>query len=201
MLLYKKENSLSDASALRTAALALTYYGMDDHPEKNYDLWQCTLCHDTESLTPASGIIKTSIDEIIAIVEANISATVDSHKAYCQYYMGNKIELIENNITYTGSGNIEPRIHYDTQHGFDPIYEPDHIAVVYIGPGTDSGIEFWHDIGPTDENENKLQHKEILTTNDLIIFNHGFPHRISPETWGDTQSDSGLHLVLFMKTS
>ena len=96
MLLYKKENSLSDASALRTAALALDYYGMDDHPEKNYDLWQCTLCHDTESLTPASGIIKTSIDEIIAIVEANIGATVDSHKAYCQYYMGNKIELIDN---------------------------------------------------------------------------------------------------------
>ena len=197
MLLYKKENSLSDVSALRTAALALTYYNMDNHPEKNYDLWQCTLCNVTESLTPASGIIKTSIDEIIEIVEANISATVDSHKAYCQYYKGNRIELIENNITYTGSGNIEPQVHYDTQHGFDPIYEPDNMALVYIGPGIDSGIEFWIDIGPTD----KLQHKETLATNDLIIFNHGSPHRMSPEIWGDTQSDSALHLVLFMKTS
>ena len=94
MLLHKEQNAISDSGALRTAALALTYYDMDNHPEKGDDLLPCILCNITESLTPGSGIIKTSIDEIIAIVEANISVTVDSHKAYCQYYMGPVLSLI-----------------------------------------------------------------------------------------------------------
>jgi len=200
MLLHKEQNAISDSDALRTAALALTYYDMDNHPEKGDDLLPCILCNITESLTPGSGIIKTSIDEIIDIVESELSKTVDSHKAYCQYYMGNTVEIIENNIQYTGSNNIEPAIHYDITTGFDPEYKPDHIAMMYIGPGTDSRLEFWaHDgqgIG-----DNFLINQETLATNDLVIFNHANAHRMSPSSWGNTQSDSGLHLVLFMKTS
>lgn len=200
MLLHKEENSISDSAALRTAALALTYYDMESHPEKGSNLIPCTLCNTTETLTPESGIIKTSIDEIIAIVEANISVTVDSHKAYCQYYMGNIVEIAENNITYTGSSNIEPEIHYDSETGFDPVYKPDHMAMVYIGPGTDSSFEFWSHAG-SNWPENKLKHNETLTTNDLIIFNHDHAHRMAPSSWGETKADSGLHLALFMKTS
>ena len=200
MLLHKEENSISDASALRTAALALTYYNMDDHPEKGPNLIPCNLCNTTETLTPASGIIKTSIDEIITIVEANISATVDSHKAYCQYYMGGMIEITENNIQYTGLSKTEPQIHYDWETGFAPLYEPNHMAMVYIGPDIDSGFEFWeHD--EKFDTPNSLKIEETLTTNDLIIFNHDHAHRMGPSLWGETKTDSGLHLALFMKTS
>jgi hypothetical protein len=200
MLLHKEQNSLSDASALRTAALALTYYDMNNHPESGPGLIPCSLCNTTETLTPASGIIKTSIEEIIDIVEANISVTVDSHKAYCQYFTGNSIEIIENNIQYTGSSNAGPQILYDWETGFTPAYEPDHMAMVYIGPDTDSGFEFWEHNGKLDA-PNSLMIEETLTTNDLIIFNHSFAHRMAPSSWGVTQSDSGLHLFLYMKTS
>jgi hypothetical protein len=200
MLLHKEQNAISDSGALRTAALALTYYDMDDHPEKGDDLLPCNLCNTTETLTPGSGIIKTSIDEIIDIVESELSKTVDSYKAYCQYYMGNSVEIIENNIQYTGSNNIEPAIHYDITTGFDPEYKPDHIAMMYIGPGTDSTLEFWNHDGQG-IGDNFLINQETLTTNDLVIFNHTLAHRMSPSSWGNTQSDSGLHLVLFMKTS
>ena len=200
MLLHKEATSISDSSALRTAALALTYYDMENHPEKGPGLIPCTLCNTTETLTPESGIIKDSIDEIIAIVEAKISKTVDSHKAYCQYYMGNSIEIEENNTTYTGSSGIEPAIHWDWETGFDPVYKPDQIAMLYIGPGKNSILEFWaHDGGLWYENE--IKSSETLTTNDLLIFDHTFAYRVSPSSWGTTQSDSGLHLVLFMKTS
>jgi hypothetical protein len=200
MLLHKEATSISDSSALRTAALALTYYDMENHPEKSSVDWASSLANITEALTPSSGIIKTSIDEAIAIVEDKISVTVDSHMAYCQYYIKNTTEITENNITYTAPIDGEPGIHWDWETGFDPVYKPDHVAMVYIGPGKDSILEFWaHDGGLWYENE--IKSSETLTTNDLIIFDHTFAHRMAPSSWGTTQSDSGLHLVLFMKTS
>lgn len=199
-LLHKEQNAVTDSDALRTAALALTYYTMSNHPEKGDTLIPCQLCNTTESLTPGSGIIKDSIDEIITIVESELSKTVDSHKAYCQYYKGNGIDITENGLTYTGSNGQEPAIHYDITTGFDPEYKPDHVAMIYIGPGKNSIIEFWNHDGQGIGN-NFLINQETLTSNDLIIFNHTLAHRLSPVLWGNTKSDSGLHLVLFMKTS
>ena len=146
---------------------------------KGPNLIQCTLCNITEALTPSSGIIKTSIDEIIAIVEDKRSVTVDSHMAYCQYYKGNTVEITENGLTYTGSNGREPQIHHDWETGFNPVYEPDLTAMLYIGPGQDSVFEFWTHDGSLIE-PNTITTQETLTTNDLIIFRNHQAHRMSP---------------------
>ena len=177
MKLHTKSNTHSNISALRTEALALTYYERAGHPETKDDLeWASPNAYfGTTKLTPSSGEIKDAIDEIISISESEGHA-VTNHVAYCQFYL---------------KSDTEPGVHYDWSTGFEPDFKPTHVAILWLH-SVDNAVEFYFDPeGSVDEEVN-------LSQNDLILFNHVQAHRVKPATYGTDKNDSGLMLAVFM---
>jgi len=177
MKLYNKSNTHSNLPALRTEALALTYYDRESHPETKDDLvWASpTAYQGTASLTPSSGEIKEAIDEVISLTEAQ-GITVTNHIAYCQYYK---------------QSSTEPGVHYDRSTGFEPDFRPSHVGILWLCP-TNNIIEFYW------EAESAVDEEVTLTENDFILLNHVMAHRIKPATFGTDETDSGLMLAVFM---
>jgi hypothetical protein len=177
MKLHTKSNTHSNITALRTEALALTYYERTGHPETKEDLdWAAPDTYfGTTKLTPSSGEIKDAIDEIISISESEGHA-VTNHVAYCQFYL---------------QSSTEPAIHYDWSTGFEPDFKPTHVAILWLHP-VDNVLEFYevYDEGITEE--------VTLSQNDLVLFNHEHAHRVKPATYGTDKNDSGLMLAVFM---
>ena len=184
MLLFKKSNAVSNLAATRTAALGLTYYDRANHPQTtdNPSWASPTVYRGTVASTATSGAIKTSIDEIVTAFEDKFSLTVSEKMAYCQYYK---------------QSDTEPGIHYDTQTGFDPVYKPTHVAVLWLTE-TENAIQFYRQTGD-DTYDPPVE--SVLTENDLVFFNHENAHRIKPASFGTDETDSGLMLAVFIKAS
>ncbi len=178
MKLHTKSNTHSNISALRTEALALTYYERAGHPETKDDLeWASPNAYfGTTKLTPSSGEIKDAIDEVISITEGQ-GHTVTNHVAYCQFYL---------------KSDTEPAIHYDWSTGFEPDFKPSHVAILWLHP-VDNVLEFY---APDDLMT--IIEEVTLSQNDFVLFNHEHAHRVKPATYGTDKNDSGLMLAVFM---
>ena len=189
MLLFNKENSISDSNALREAIVELSFYDSTNHPEKdpNIEWASSSTSNITKELSNETGIIKSSIDEMVELVETNLEITVDNYKAYGQYYT---------------QSDIEPGIHRDYTTGFLPTYSADHVAILYIGhDGWNSTLEFWNHEEHIPSYTSHLEHSIDLKQNDFVIFNHILAHRFKPSTWGNHAGDSGLMLAVFLNTT
>jgi len=177
MKLHTKSNTHSNPTALRTEALALDYYERAGHPETKDDLeWASPNAYfGTTKLTPSSGEIKDAIDEVISITEGQ-GHTVTNHVAYCQFYL---------------KSTTEPAIHYDWSTGFEPDFEPTHVAILWLCP-TNNILEFYAEWGGS------ITEEVTLSQNDLVLFDHTHAHRVKPATFGTDKNDSGLMLAVFM---
>ena len=190
MFLTNKAGSLTDAAATRTAALEQTYYNRNNHPEViETTIWTGeNIFEGTAAITESSGVLKTAIDEVIALVASRDLGTVDNYMAYCQYYK---------------QSATEPNVHYDVPTGYEPDYIPDLIGIVYLHD-VDGNIEFYKDFTSeytdgTKASQFALDTSYILQNNMCIIFDHSLPHRIAPAVFGTDKTDSGLMLAIFMK--
>jgi len=177
MKLHTKSNTHSNISALRTEALALTYYERAGHPETKDDLeWASPNAYfGTTKLTPSSGEIKDAIDEVISITEGQ-GHTVTNHVAYCQFYL---------------KSDTEPAIHYDYSTGFEPDFKPSHVAILWLHP-VDNVLEFY------EVYDEPITEEVTLSQNDLVLLDHTYAHRVKPATYGTDKNDSGLMLAVFM---
>jgi len=194
MLLFKEQNSVLNPSELRDALIELTYYNSTNHPNKLASTEWSSTVNITQELSDETGIIKTSIDKVITLVQDALEITVDDFKAYGQYFT---------------QSETEPPIHRDYITGFDPVYAPDHVAILYMSHnGWKSNLEFWEQAHPEIEflmeeasKPNALVHTTELSQNELVVFNHDLAHRFYPPSWGNFSNDSGLMLILFLQTS
>ena len=187
MFLFKKENSLANHGSLKNALLELSYYNSLNHPEKDPNIvWANPISgYSSKELSDETGIIKNSIDYIIELVEDELKVTVNSNKAYAQYYTQTETE-----------GNI----YSDYVTGYTPEYQPNKVALVYLGhDGWDSTIEFWN-INISKESK-IFENSFDLKLYDLLVYDTTLPHRFKPTTWGNHAGDSGLMLTLFLNTT
>lgn len=178
MILHEQSNVYSDPSALRNAALALTYYNREDHPETKDDLtWASpTAYRGSAKITASSGPIKGAIDTLVSIVTGQ-GITVTNTVAYCQYYK---------------QSDTEPGVHRDLSTGFEPDFNPAYGAVLWISPHSNK-FEFF-----MDEEVGDIMMEKDMAENEMILFDHCYAHRVKPASFGTDQSDSGLMLAVFM---
>ena len=196
MFLTYTTSALSDAAAVRGAALELPYYNNYIHPETfspdgREKGWQFRWATESDiymvsaSITETSGTLKTAIDEVISLVDADEDlGTVDNYMAYCQYYK---------------SSEDLPVPHYDLATGFDPIYNPDLMAIVYLSD-VSGAMEFWSDIIPGSTTSTFVVEK-ALSNNALVMYDNTHASRVKPAAFGTDETDSGLMLSIYMKTS
>ena len=181
MILHEQSNVHPidlDPSAVRNAALALTYYDRASHPETQDNLtWASpTAYHGSAKIVDTSGPIKEAIDLLILLATGQ-GITVTNTVSYCQYYK---------------QSDTEPAIHRDLCTGFEPDFEPTHGAVLWISPHSNK-FEFY-----LNEDGGDILMEKDMVENTMIIFNHAFAHRVKPASFGTDQSDSGLMLAVFM---
>ena len=188
MLLFKKENLVSNPSELRTSLLELTYYNSTNHPNKLAGTEWSSVCNITQELSDETGNIKTAIDEVITSINDNSEITVNDFEVYSQYF--------------TQSEN-EPPIQRFWYSGFDPLYHIDQVAILYMPhEGWKSTFEFWDQEEDLSEVETTTLSSTIeLDQNDLIVFSSSKAHRFKPSTWGNFNNDSGLMLIFLLKVS
>ena len=183
MLLFKKENLVSNPSELRTSLLELTYYNSTNHPNKHTTCEWSSVCNITQELSDETGNIKTAIDEVITSINDNLENTVNDFEVYGQYF--------------TQSEN-EPHIERFWCSGFDPLYYFDRVGILYMPhEGWPTTLEFWDQEAETATLLSTVE----LDQNDLIVFNSWKPYRFKPSTWGNFSNDSGLMLIFLLKVS